>query len=59
MELIREIILAIESTPKSNAYIFNLNLPGYSEDQVSYHCQLLLDAGLIDAQLIRTGRQVL
>ncbi|MGO9175051.1 MAG: DUF2513 domain-containing protein [Desulfobaccales bacterium] len=52
MDLIREILLAIESHPESDSYILNLSFPGHSEDEVSYHCRLLLDARMIDATCI-------
>ena len=50
MDLIREILLAIEAYPESNAYDLNLSFTEHSEDEVSYHCRLLFDAGLIDAK---------
>jgi len=49
MDLIREILLAIEAHPESNAYDLNLSFADHSEDEVSYHCRLLVDAKLIDA----------
>jgi len=52
MDLIREILLALEVHPESNAYILNLSFPGHSEDEISYHCRLLFDAGMIDGECI-------
>ena len=52
MDLIREILLAIEAHPESDADELNLSFPDYSEDEVSYHCRLLLDAGFIDGKSI-------
>ena len=54
MDLIREILLAIESYPESDAYNLNLSFPGHSEDEVSYHCRLLSDAMMIDAKSLQT-----
>ncbi len=53
MDLIREILLAIESYPESDAYNLNLSFPGHSEDEVSYHCRLLFDAGIIEGKCIQ------
>ncbi|OHE31902.1 MAG: hypothetical protein A3K40_01410 [Syntrophobacterales bacterium RIFOXYC2_FULL_60_23] len=53
MDLIRENLLAIEAYPESDAYDLNLSFPGHSEDEVSYHCRLLLDAGMIDAKCLQ------
>src|SRR5208337_4079787 len=55
MDLIREILLAIESYPESDSYNLNLSFPGHSEDEVSYHCRLLLDARMIDAICIQVN----
>ncbi len=55
MDFIREILLAIESYPKSDAYNLNLSFPGHSEDEVSYHCRLLSDARMIDANCIEAN----
>jgi hypothetical protein len=49
MDLIREILMSIAAYPNSTPYLLELVFPGHSKDQVSYHCRLLLDAGLIDA----------
>jgi len=53
MDLIREILLAIEAHPESDAHDLSLSFPDHSEDEVSYHCRLLLDAGLIDGECIQ------
>ncbi|HEY9074714.1 MAG TPA: DUF2513 domain-containing protein [Desulfobaccales bacterium] len=50
MDLIREILLAIEANPKYHADDLKLRFPSHSEDEVSYHCRLLVDAKLIDAE---------
>ena len=52
MDLIREILLAIEAYPKSDAYDLNLSFPGHSKDEISYQCRLLFDAGMIDPKSI-------
>jgi len=53
MDFIREIILAIEAHPESDAYDLELSFPGHSEDEVSYHCRLLFDAAMIDGKCIQ------
>jgi Hypothetical protein (DUF2513) len=55
MDLIREILLVAESdgTYKSAEH--------YTEEQVAYHVQLLIDAGLIEGRVLfenRDGRQI-
>lgn len=46
MELCRKILLEIEEFPTSEK-IDNLEIDGYSDEQVSYHCKLLQEAELI------------
>ncbi|MHB9075683.1 MAG: DUF2513 domain-containing protein [Desulfobaccales bacterium] len=53
MDLIRQILLAIEAYPESDAYDLKLSFPAYSEDEVSYHLKLLLEAGMIDAKCLQ------
>ena len=48
MELIRQILLEIEKRPYDQGLI-DLEIPGYTSSQVSYHVLLLKDAGLIEA----------
>ena len=43
MELIRQILLAVEERESRNE---DLSIEGYTEDQVGYHCYLIVDAGL-------------
>jgi hypothetical protein len=54
MDLIREILLGIEAYPESYAHDLKLNFPNHSEDEVSYHLRLLLDAGMIDAKCLQS-----
>lgn len=53
MDLIREILLAIEAYPQPDAYDLRLSFPGHSEDEVSYQLRLLLDAMMIDAKCLQ------
>ncbi len=48
MDLIRELLLAIE---KQHEYgpIYGLTVPGYSTNEIAYHCQLLYEHGFIDS----------
>ena len=47
MELVRKILFKIEEE-----YIFtsilNLQIEGYSKEEVAYHCKLLYEAGMLD-----------
>lgn len=46
MDLIRKIMLRIEEEYISTA-IFNLQVEGYSAEQVATHCKMLYEAGLL------------
>jgi len=46
MELIRKILFKIEEEV-DNLTVYDLEVNGYSMDQVAYHCSLLYDGGLI------------
>jgi hypothetical protein len=48
MDLIREILLTMERHEYGNAPDI-LEVEGYTEEQIGYHCYLLNDAGLINA----------
>ena len=48
MDLARKILLEIERAPTARAWI-DLDMPGYSDEMVSYHVMLLAKAGLIEA----------
>ena len=48
MDLIRTILLEIEKVNYEGGWI-NLQMAGYSDNEVSYHVMLLTEAGLIDA----------
>lgn len=52
-EIIREILLATEAHEKPTGWI-KLDLPGREADLVSYHVQLLNEAGYLDAQNLTT-----
>lgn len=47
MELCRKILFACEEADE-DFDLLNLEIPGYTMDQVAYHCKLLHDAGFID-----------
>ena len=53
MDLIREILLRIESYPEPRGRI-DLNIDGYSPKEISYHVKLLSEAGLIEATPLQT-----
>lgn len=48
MDLAREILLALEEMPADEEV--ELNLEGYSQEEISYHVRLLSEAGLIEAE---------
>jgi hypothetical protein len=47
MDLVRQVLLAVEANPSSTAPC-QLNVNGYSEEQLAYHTCLLHQAGLIE-----------
>ncbi len=56
MDLIRELLLKLESLPMERGDVFIisaddelLQIPGYNGDQVDYHLSLIEEAGLIDS----------
>ena len=53
MDLVRKILLELEDTPYELG-AFDLELEGYSPDQISYHVMLLNEAGLIEANDLST-----
>lgn len=48
MELIRKILFKIEDTVNNTA-TFDLEIEGYTFEQVAYHCSLLYEGGYIHA----------
>ena len=48
MDLVRLILLEIEMKYVSTA-LYDLIIPGYSKEQVAYHCKILHDHGMISA----------
>lgn len=50
MDLVREILLAVEDQAASVANFFSLELEGYEQAVVSYHLILLHEAGFIEGR---------
>jgi hypothetical protein len=48
LDLIRTLLIELESAPFEHGWV-DLELEGYSPDQVSYHVRILADQGLIEA----------
>lgn len=48
MDLVREILIKMEEHEQGYAPNY-LAIPGFTEEEIGYHCFLLNDAGLIDA----------
>ena len=46
MDLIRHIMIQIEDKYETTA-LYNLEIEGYTKDQVATHCKMLYEAGLI------------
>ncbi len=46
MDLCRKILFAIEEQYKDTS-IVDLEIPGYTMNQVAYHCKILKDGGLV------------
>jgi Hypothetical protein (DUF2513) len=54
MELIRELMLAIDSRDDNEYWAGDLEVSGDRNiDQINYHLQLLIDAGFIEAKVAR------
>jgi uncharacterized protein DUF2513 len=49
MDLIRQILLELEAAENLHGVV-DIQAPGYSPDQVTYHVKLLAEAGLIEAR---------
>jgi len=54
-EIIREILLRLESTNTPNAYVNSDNFEGLPEQEVAYNMQLLSDAGCIEARILNSS----
>jgi hypothetical protein len=63
MDLIRSVLLGIEDHPKLNGTEImqydenkdNLGISGYSENQVVYHIDMLIEAGLVKGEKVYGG----
>src|SRR5215208_2731090 len=53
MELVRKILLETEQYAKGTGWV-NIEIPGYSSEDVSYHVKILGEAGLLAAQDLTT-----
>lgn len=49
-DLIREILLAVEASNHDPSGWMELEIPGHTPEEVSYHVQLLDEAGFLEAQ---------
>lgn len=54
LDLVREILLKVEAAP-ANRDVGTVVVPGYDEDTVLDHIELLNDRGLIEANVTRAG----
>jgi hypothetical protein len=53
LELARSVLLATEDYPQATGWV-NLEIPGYGPEEVSYHVEVLSEAGLLSAQNLTT-----
>ena len=53
MELIRELMLEVESQDRDFNYQATRD-KGYNDSQINYHLELLIEAELVEGQIIRT-----
>ena len=49
MNLVREILIAVEAHPDPQVPMDPLSIEGFSADEISYHVQIMAEAGLLDA----------
>ena len=49
MDLVRSILQRVESCSDPSGWHEQLDIEGYSQNEISYHIKLLYDAGLLDA----------
>ena len=52
-DLVREILLQIEASTTTTGWV-ELQLPGHSDEEVSYHVELLSEAGFLEAYDLTT-----
>ena len=55
-DLVREILLAIEASDHDPGGWMNLDVAGHSLQEISYHVQLLDEAGFLQANGLHTNR---
>lgn len=53
MDLVRKILMALEDNP-TGYFKDEMTIDGYTEEDVGYHCYLLLQAGLVGGYDINT-----
>ena len=56
LDLVREILLLAEGAPP-NVAVGSISVPGYDQDTVLEHLELLHERRLIEAHLLRAGHQ--
>lgn len=60
LKLIREILLYIENSKNDNISVYDMKIRNYTVEEISYHCNLLLDKEYIIAYFNRflNGREL-
>lgn len=56
-ELVRQILLKLEDLSTTSSYLSPDGVPGYDPEIISYHMQLMDEAGLIKAKCLKTSGQ--
>ena len=57
MNLIRELLLQLEESP-AEVYISNLEVDGYSDEEIAYNAYLMIDGGLAEGRQSKVTNQM-
>ena len=52
MDLVRQILFAIEDLPKQHNGFVDIKIDGRAAEEINYHLMILIDAGLIKADFV-------
>ena len=53
-DMIRDLLTSLEELPNTDATLRPTNFPDGREFEISYHMELLIEAGLVDGKLYKT-----
>lgn len=57
MDLVREILIAVESRESAGQASDFLTIPGHDEREVAAHVQIMVDAGLVEAAIFDSQQE--